>query len=276
MERPIKRFKSPGRPVRIFLAFMLVGCLLTACDSNVESRKLSNRAKNQWEAGDYEDSARTFATLVEFHPDSPYVEEAVFLAASLYHHFLDQADLAKRYYLQLVTQFPKSRYLADAKLSLASLYERERSSTSRAAQIYRELIEANVLPDQKDWLQFKLAKAFMYMGKLDLARLEFRNLLTYHPYSSLLAETYYALGYSYYLENRGEMAIAIFRKAIDDFPGTPIASRAQFFIADTLEEQGQLRDALNVFEGLRGRYHSETVLETRINALRGRLKKSVR
>ncbi len=114
------------------------------------------------------------------------------------------------------------------------------------------------------------------MGKLDQARFEFRTLLTEYPNSPRLPEAYYLVGYSYFLEERFPLAMVAFNQTVRDFPDSPQARQAQFFIADTLEEQGKLKEALKKFRALKGKYHNEQILERRITALRARMRKSVR
>ncbi|MCH7477406.1 MAG: tetratricopeptide repeat protein [SAR324 cluster bacterium] len=279
---------TPRRPPRLPLeqarafrlgALLVVFCALLVgggCESRQGAVSLSAKAKRMWEAGNFADAARNFVTLSEIYPGDRLAEESIFWAANLYQHYLDSPKQAIRYYQQLLVQFPEGSVKNEAKENLALLYEAEPSTRHRALQIFQQLLLAEELAKRRDYFQFKIAAVNLAMGKLDQARFEFRNLLTRHAKSKLVPEAYYLVGYSYYLEERFPLARVAFSQTVRDFPGSPIASRAAFFIADSLEEQGKLSEALKSFQSLRGKYKNEKILDKRIHSLRGRLRKGVR
>ena len=276
-----RRPRLPLKPAQAFRlgALLVVFCALLAgggCESRQGAVSLSAKAKRMWEVGNFSDAARNFVTLSEIYPADRLAEESIYWAANLYQHYLDSPGQAIRYYQQLLVQFPDGRFKNEAKENLALLYEAEPSARHRALQIFQQLLLAEELADRRDYFQFKIAEVNLAMGKLDQARFEFRNLLTRHAKSKLVPEAYYLVGYSYYLEERFPLARVAFSQTVRDFPGSPIASRAAFFIADSLEEQGKLSEALKSFQSLRGKYKNEKILDKRIHSLKGRLRKGVR
>ncbi len=111
---------------------------------------------------------------------------------------------------------------------------------------------------------------------MDQARLQLRDLVVKHPRSELRPLAYYLAGYSYYLEKRYDMALYAFRQTAKEYPGTPIAARALFFVADTLEEQGRMAEALKTYRALQERHPSPDVIEKRIRTLQARIRRGVR
>ena len=172
--------------------------------------------------------------------------------------------------------FPHGRYYYQAKRHLAAVYEEDPETRHRALQIYQQLLLAEELADERDWLRLKLVRLNMQMGKMDQARLEVRDLLEEHPQSDLRPQAYYLAGYSFYLEKRHELALYVFRRTAEDFPGTETALRAQYFIADTLEEQGHMREALKAYTALKGKYPNPDVVNMRIKTLQARIRRGVR
>lgn len=253
------------------LAFLSGGCPQLG-----EESLLAKKAKDQFEAGRYDDAARNFSTLLELYPDSGPAEDAAFMAASLYNFYLDEPQKARFYYEWLLEHVPDGEHVQETRLSLVQLYEADRTTVHQAVQLLRQSMQRTENPVELAALQFRIATALLNARKLEEARLEYRNLLVSYPGSPEAAEAYYNIGFSYYLEKRNDVALAVFRKAVEDFPGSDVASRAQFFLADTLEEEGNLRSALQAFQGLRGNYPNEAVLDKRINTLQGRLAKSAR
>ncbi|MBI4081738.1 MAG: tetratricopeptide repeat protein [Candidatus Lambdaproteobacteria bacterium] len=240
------------------------------------SQALSHKAKQLWNEGKYLDAARNFVSLTEIFPNDALVEESLYWAASLYQYYLQNAAEASRFYIQLTTQFPGGPFHHEALESLAALYEGDKQNRHRALPIYRELLQAPELRQRHDYVQFRIASLYMAMGKMDQARYEFRALLRSYPKSRYRSEGMYLVGYSYYREERFPMAMVAFHQVVRDFPNTPIAERAQYFMADTLEEQGDLRGALKLFEALQTTYHNPTIIEKRIANLNARMRSSVR
>lgn len=258
------------------LAALLLGS--AGCDllADREGSRLSERAVRMWEQGRYNEAARAFVSLSEVRPDSRVGEQALFWAANLYHYYLQDLERAAQYYQELTVRFPDGRYYYDAKEQLAELYEQEPEWQHLALQLYQQLVLADRLADRHPYFQYQIARINMEMGKLDQARLALRDLLERFPQSEYAPEGYYLVGFSYYLEKRFELALAVLRKTAERFADRPISKRAEFLRADTLEEQGRMKEALAVFTELREDYPNPEIVQRRIRALEGRLRRGVR
>lgn len=272
------RRENPFQPPLLPAAVLLLGMvlLLAACQTPVEAQRMAAKGRQLWEGGRYEDAARNFVTLSELYPDTPLAQESLFWAANLYHHYLKNRKLAARYYQHLIVTYPHERYFYKAKENLAALYEESYSSLHRALQIYQQLLLTDHYAGKRDFLRFKIGTLNLQLGKLDQARLSFRDLLSKHPKSSYRGKAYYLVGYSYYLEKRYDLGMAVFRQTAEGFPGTPIANRARFFIADTLEERGDLRKALKAYKALKDQDYNPEILKKRIQSLQARIRRGVR
>ena len=256
----------------VFSAALFLG----GCDVQGEGKKLAAQARALWEAGVYGDAARNFVTLADLYPNSPLAEESLYLAASLYHHYIRDPEQAARLYQNLAVAFPKGRYFFEARENLAVVYEASDHSRHRALQIYQQLLLAPEMAGRADYLRFKIGELNLQLGKMDQARLEFRDLLVKRPDSIFAPQTYYLVGFSYYLEKRFDLALAVFRGTARKFPGTPIAIRAEFFVADTLEDLGEMRRALKSFRALKDHYPFPEIINTRIRTLQARIRRGVR
>jgi TolA-binding protein len=260
------------------LLAVVVGLALaaTGCDVQSGAYELSRKAKTQWERGEYEESARSFVALTEIYPASPLVEESLFWAGCLYDYFLSNPALAIRQYQAVSIRFPDGELALEARENLARLYARDETTFHRAVQVYRQLLEAKELRPRREEFQFALAELYLRMGRMDQARYEFRAFLQQFPKSDRRGQIYYMIGYSYFLQRRRAVALAVMQQTVRDFPDTPVAAQAQFFVADTQEEQGHLQEALQSFRKLQGHYHAPRILEKRIEMLEARMRRSVR
>ncbi|MDH4248379.1 MAG: tetratricopeptide repeat protein [Deltaproteobacteria bacterium] len=257
--------------VLLLAVFPLVGC-----DTQGGGAQLLHKARLQWEEGHFEDAARSYIGLAELYPDAPEAEDALFWAANLYQYYLVQSEPATRLYQQLVVRFPQGRFFLEAKQNMAQLFEESPESRPRALQIYQQLVLNPALQEQHDAFLIKIGLLYMELGKMDQARQALRDLLVNYPASAMRGDAFYLTGYSYYLEGRIDMALAAFTRTAKEFAGTPLAVRAQFFIADTLEEKGDMKSALTAFIALQGKYPQPTILERRIKTLEARIRRGVR
>lgn len=258
------------------LFLLLAQFLLTGCQDRADVLALSSKAGLLWEQGQYMDAARNFVTLSEIYSSDPLAEDSLFWAANLYQHFLQDVPQAIRYYQTLLVQYPGSRFSAETQENLAALFEEDKGTRHRALQIYQQLLLNKKLSERRDEFHFKISLLNLRMGRLDQARFEFRTLMEKYPRSTHIPKTYYLVGYSYFLEKRFPLALVAFNQVVKDFPGTQTAIQAQYFVADTLEELGNLKEALRTFRALKGKYSSDKILEKRIKSLRSRMKKGVR
>ncbi|MDH4121744.1 MAG: tetratricopeptide repeat protein [Deltaproteobacteria bacterium] len=250
--------------------------LLAACQGGSEEYVQFERAKNKWEQGSYQDAAGEFLVIVRDYPDTPLAEESLYWTAVLYHEYLNSFSQAEEYYNQLLVRYPQGAYRAHAMEGLASLYESQPASRHRAVLLYKKLTRDDDLENRRDYLLLKTGKLQLELGKPPQARLEFQTLLKDFPNSAYVPQTYYLIGYSFYLEGRVNPALVAFRQLNKEFPEDPLAPQAVFFEADILEDQGNLRGALQKFRSLEGHYHNSAILEKRIQALEKRMEKSVR
>lgn len=271
-----RRRGLPALSAAIIALGITAALLLAGCDGQGEGKKLAAQARALWDAGVYGDAARNFLTLADLYPDSPLAEESLYLAASLYHHYIRNPEQAARLYQTLAVSFPKGQYFFEARENLAVVFEANDDSRHRALQIYQQLLLAPEMAGRADYLRFKIGELNLQLGKMDQARFEFRDLLIKQPKSKFAPQTYYLVGYSYYLEKRFDLALAVFRSTARKFPGTPISIRSEFFVADTLEDQGKMRQALKSFRALKNRYPLPDIINRRIRTLRARIRRGVR
>jgi TolA-binding protein len=276
---PTKTSPRGGRRLARWIALaalLLVAAAGAGCLAQSEARQLADKARALWEGGRYQDAARNFITISELYPSSALAEESLYWASCLYQYYVQDLEQAGRQYQHLLVTYPKGRYFYDAKVNLAEVYEQEKDTRHRALQIYQQLLLADEMASRRDWLRLRVARLNLQMGKMDQARMEVRDLLVGNPQSPLRSQAYYLVGYSYYLEKRYDLALFAFQQTAKDFPGTATALRAQYFVADTLEEQGQMRDALKAYTALRGKYPNPDIVEKRIKTLEARIRRGVR
>jgi TolA-binding protein len=267
----------PIRPRIPALGLLLAVCLgVAACSGDTRIYQLSNKAKTLWERGEYDEAARAFVALTEVAPTSNLTEESLFWAGCLYQYYLNNPTQATRYYQQLTLRYPDGEYYNQARKNLADVFEQDPNTIYRALQIYQQLLRERELRAEHEKFQYKVALLNLQLGRTEQARYELRKFLINFPRAKDRAQAFYLVGFSFYLERRPRVAMAVMQRTAKDFPESPVASQAQFFMADTLEEQGNLQEALKAFQGLVGKYHNPKIVEKRIQTLEARIRRGVR
>ena len=105
--------------------------------------------------------ACSFITISEIYPGSPLVEDSLFWAANLYHHFLGNGPLAERYYQQLMVRFPEGEHFHSSLEAVAELYAQQRETLYKAILTYRRLMLAEVVAARRDLYLLRIAEAYV-------------------------------------------------------------------------------------------------------------------
>ncbi|NLE48567.1 MAG: tetratricopeptide repeat protein [Sandaracinaceae bacterium] len=106
-----------------------------ACAAARQGQKTAEERLEQARAA----TNRTYARLVQDHPDFPRMDEVLFkLAFGL--DQMGEVETARQVYLRLIKDFPESRFIPSAYLSFAEFYFAE-NEASAALQFYSKVLE---------------------------------------------------------------------------------------------------------------------------------------
>jgi predicted Zn-dependent protease len=92
-----------------------------------------------------------------------------------------------------------------------------------------------------------------------------------YPDSSLVPEILYRLARTRALQGEIDEAIRLYQTLMEDHAGDPFVQEGRIGLAAALEEQGRLREALDVLEKLREDANDSPALMRRIEQIRGRM-----
>jgi TolA-binding protein len=88
-----------------------------------------------------------------------------------------------------------------------------------------------------------------------------------------LAEAQYRIAVTYNLDGKLPEAVAAYRLVMENWPESTYALEASFGLATALEEQEKLLEALEVLEGLAGKYPKKDILKRKTEQVRERIEK---
>lgn len=167
-------------------------------------------------------------------------------------------------YIRL-TKDPIAKY--EVKKRAANLYYENRFDNDKTAQYYKELLEENPQSLEADFFQFRIGQAYFGNNQFEEAREAYQLLLEKYPQSQYCGKARFQIGNSYYMQARYKIAIDAFKQVLRLHAQSEYALESQFLMAECLENSGSPEEALSIFNGLRGRYSPEKILDDKIQRL---------
>ncbi len=229
-----------------------------------------------WNESRYEDAARYFLILADFYPRSRKAPQSLYWAASLEHNYLKNHKGAVHLYERHLKEYPNGKYTLQTRENLAQIYAQDTKTVRKAISIYQEIIKDAPQAEKPSFL-LETAKVALQHQLFLQARTSLYTLITKYPKSAQTPRAHYLAAHSYFLEGHTDLAIISFRKIAKSFPQHPIAGEALIFIADTLEQQGKMKQALSIFRQAEKIPHENvTLLKKRITRLQKRIRQGVR
>jgi len=228
-------------------------------------------AVKAFEQGEYQDAVEQFQAVQQGYPQFTRAPEALYTAAEILSLFLEKDQEALLSYLLLIRDYPQSDWATKARLQAALLYKNRLRDYSQALALLQKAVDAGI--EAADRVQYEIADSYFLLNNFEQARIEFESLEKSFPDSPLLAEVRFRIGMTQAFEKSYKAAAESFRRVMTSWPESRYALEAQFQLAVVLVEQERLREALELLQGLRGRYPSTQALEQRINRVEERISK---
>lgn len=271
---PVRQLHLERVPWGLVIALISGSLGFVACQES--PRQILEKGHVRMEAKQFQDAVRYYELLADLYPQSAEAEEAFWLTASLYQHEMRSPEKAIESYQALLRHFPEGVYRVQALFALAEIYIADPEQRQDAVRIYQRLLRLKNSPSAESNLLLRLAQLYLQLGRVEYARATLLRLMETHPEAPQIAEAYYLVAYSYFLQRRSALARTLFQRMAEKFPEHPLGIQAQFFRADLLEEVGALKEALQTFLAIHKQHPNPSMVETRIVRLRARLKSGVR
>jgi TolA-binding protein len=236
------------------------------------------RAEKLYEKGRYRAAAegnKGFRSIATEYPESSLAPKALYRSGTIYSLYLKEYEKAIEDFAYLIYYYPKHELAFDAQVEIVNIYMDRLENYGQAIIELRKLIEKYPNRKELDKYQYLLAQCFAYKRDFDQARLEYLILLDSYPNTELKPDIYYNIANTYFIEGSGKIdkAIEYYQRLLDEYPDSPYVLEAKFNIAASMEEKGELEEALKRYEELVGVYENDNVLTMRINGVRELMKK---
>jgi tetratricopeptide (TPR) repeat protein len=258
------------------VCFLFLFCLLLTTISCTERRQdgLLTEAEHYIGDGKHTEASSLLRKVVALDPESKAAAKAMYKLGFLLESYLKDYEGALLSYQEFsrLSQDSVSRY--EVLKRVANLYFEYLNDPEKAAETYEKIIELSPDSLERDFLRFRLGKSFFRTNDFEKARQQYQMLIDEFPKSQLVASARFEIGNSYYMEGKYEVAIEALKQVLRHHAGSDYAIEAQFQMAQCLEHQDKLADALATYEAIRENYPSRKVVDFRLASLQKRMKKS--
>lgn len=201
---------------------------------------------------DYERARDMLERLKDLDASEGVAVEGRYLLAQVY-EMLDEPEDASRELTAIYEDFPDSSYAPEALYEHASLSADE-DETERAAELYADVFDRFPESDLAVEALYRRGEVFFSASDYEEARdawLEYRE--EAQGDRLFAASLYWSGAASLELDETGS-ALLVWNRLIDEFPDSSFRFDAMAGAAELYEQRGNLRQALNLYTDMTGRY----------------------
>jgi len=194
-----------------------------------------------------ENKIATLKRLVERYPESGYIDDAYFEMGRSY-MTLDQLQNAMDYFNQIVNDFPSSNHVRESLVQLGLIHY-NLDNNSKAIDYYKRVVTEYPNTEQANSALTGLKNIYVDMNRVDEYTDYVNNLGDYGQVSMNEQDSLtYRSAEQVYMNEGCDNAIELFRKYLDRFTNGNFALNAHFYMADCLERQGSVDQALEHYQ----------------------------
>ncbi|MBN1114265.1 MAG: tetratricopeptide repeat protein [Oligoflexia bacterium] len=253
------------------------------------------RAMKSWDRGDLRESINNFKKVVSVSPHSPKGQASLFHLAEVYYQAGKYRKALNLFELYLDTSDAKGKELLNVLDKIAVIYEKHLKDDQNALRFYKRALDLTFSKEDRIKFLVKTGKTYFSLYQfqqavdyLEKAAGDMETLPQKIAMSEMAQEAYYYLGLSYAILARdvkdrfqgGESYIGVDRDTIDKCieamdkcikfsVKTKYGVLCKFQKAEALVEIDEYDKAVDILEDLQSSYPNKTVIETRLDRIRG-------
>lgn len=258
----------PRVTLSLYFLFLLIGC------TEGRQQRLIAQAEDKIAKAQYAEAVELLKKAVALNPESRSAAKALYKLGFTQESYLKDLEGALFNFNEFIRLSKDSVSIYEVQKRIAGIYFDQVQDYEKAIVTYKKLLTLNPNSLEADLFQMRVALSFYQQNKFDQAREEFQVLLSKYPKSQYLGRARYEVGNSYYMEGKYEIAIEALKQVLRLHHQSDFAVESQFLMGQCLEHLDRLKEALQTYENIEGRYPSSDVLSFRMNVLRKKLKTS--
>jgi len=198
----------------------------------------------------YDESIKKASKVLEIHPKSKYVDDALFLLGKCFYRKEDYSK-AKRKFLELIQNFPNSKFVSESELWLGKT-NIELRDYETAEKNFHDILNSKSEKEIRDEAQFLLGGLFKHKGDFITAIEEYSTAAKRAKDKTIRANAYFEVGECYYQLKNFAKAVESFKNARKYSPDAKFEFNAMLSAGLALKDMQKYEDAIKIFTNLLG------------------------
>ena len=243
-----------------------------ACTAQRQTR-LFNLAEEKIEGGSYFEGADALRRGIALNPQSTMALKAIYRLGLLQEIYIRDYEAALNSYKEYLTIAKDYVGLYEVQKRVANIYFDHFQDPEKAILTYRRLLELQPDSLEKDQFQYRVGRSYFLQNNFSDSRSAYQELVDGMSRSELVPKARFEIGNTYFMEGKFDLAVEVFKQVLRFHAQHPQAIEAQFWIAQSYEQLGDLKQAQLYYEQLRLKYPTPGVIEKRLTDLKARVKR---
>ncbi len=268
MVLPRSRKRKTSRDLYRRLPFVLVILLwvLAGCKENPSSQLLL-KAGDALREGRVDDALSHYNKVATLYPRTQVSQEAYYWIGEVYHLFKKQPDEAVESLRKAAAEGNLTRYGEKAQKKIADIFLNDLKAYKKAIPEFQRLIDQ--FPGSKlcAEAQFQIGQCYLAIGEYEQARLEYSALIDRYADSEYRDDAAYRFCVAYYREGDFEKARTAYEQFLTQHSDSPFVVNARMGLVHTLEELGDVDEALTVLGSLEQDYPNKEIILRKVDSL---------
>ncbi|MCP4631576.1 MAG: tetratricopeptide repeat protein [candidate division Zixibacteria bacterium] len=216
----------------------------------------------------YEEAIKKASKVLTFHPESKYVDDALYLIGKSYFN-MEEWHKAERKFKELIVNFPESEFAVESAYLLGVCHV-NLDNYNQAEESLREIISRPEKTDYSDDAAYMLAEIWFDKEEYSDAIEYYEDMLEKYPKSDLKAKAYTRIGKSHFELKQYTDAKTNYDKALKSGPDTGLRYEILYQSGECLYKLGKYEEGLKIFKDLKGnRKYFEKLGEIKIKYAEG-------
>ncbi|MBD3373859.1 tetratricopeptide repeat protein [candidate division KSB1 bacterium] len=221
--------------------------------------KLDVNKPTTTEMQNYQIAIEKASKVLEFHPDSKYVDDALMLLGQCFYHRREYGK-AQRKFEELIEIFPNSEFISQARLDLAKTFIGLKEYDEAENKLREILANQEIDSDIQEEAAYELGGLYYEQAKYELAAEEYKKTADQADDELIQAMSFYRLGMCLFAMENYEPTPAILQKAVDMSPNEDFKSQAVYKLGEALSYVGDFETAIKTFSDLLSKEMNEKKL----------------
>lgn len=256
---------------RVFAVLALLA--LAGCEAfDKKATAEYEEAMKVWNSGNHRAAVALFTDLAKNHPFSPHADNALYWVGVTQFLYLGETDKALTTLNYVLKKYPHRDAAAPSQLVIAQIYELGYNDYQRAVVEYRKAVGYSDREVREKSL-YSLGDLLFRMDRKDEAAESWSRQVKEFPAGPQAPLAYYRLGTAAFAKSDLAEAERRYRKTLEISRDQDLTVKATFALANCLEADERLQEALKLYREIEPVYPNRDALEIKIKALEARIVK---